>query len=102
MCRLPIPGVRQGNGRPLPAARAVAPERASTPAPPMRLPEVVTQMTPHRGKLMVRLDTFDTYQYAVVQRAKMGWAGAQIRSVREGRRTQRFLVEVGPLPDIAA
>jgi rare lipoprotein A len=50
----------------------------------------------------VRLDTFDTYQYAVVQRAKMGWAGAQIRSVREGRRTQRFLVEVGPLPDIAA
>jgi rare lipoprotein A len=99
---LPIPGVRQGNGRPLPAARAVAPERTPTPAPPMRLPELVTQMPPHRGKLMVRLDTFDTYQYAVVQRAKMGWAGAQIRSVHEGRRTQRFLVEVGPLPDIAA
>jgi rare lipoprotein A len=99
---LPIPGVRQGNGRPLPARTVAAPEQAPTPVPPMRLPEAVTQTTPHSGRLMVRLDTFDSYQYAVAQRAQMSRAGAQIRSVFEGRHTQRFLVEVGPLPDVAA
>jgi rare lipoprotein A len=66
----------------------------------MRLPEAVTQTAPRPGVLMVQLDTFDDYQYASVQRAKMGWSNTRIVSVFEGR-TQRFRVEVGPLPDVA-
>jgi rare lipoprotein A len=97
----PVPGVRQGRGRPLPAPAAAAPDRAPTPAPPMRMPETITQAPAHSGKLMVRLDTFDSYKYAAVQRAKMGWAGAQILPVVKGR-SRHFLVEVGPLPDVAA
>jgi rare lipoprotein A len=85
----------------LPAPAVAAPDRAPTPAPPMRLPETITQSPPHSGKLMVRLDTFESYQYASVQRAKMDWAGARILPVFKGR-NRRFLVEVGPLPDVAA
>jgi rare lipoprotein A len=96
----PLPGVRQGRGRPLPAP-AIASDRAQTPAPPMRLPETITQAPPHNGKLMVRLDTFESYQYASVQRAKMDWAGAKILPVFKGR-SRRFLVQIGPLPDVAA
>ncbi len=96
----PPPGVRQGNPRPLRTSIAAAPERPLTVAPPMRLPETVTQTTPHPGRLMLNLDTFDSYQYAAVQRAKMSRYGAQIITIFEGR-TRRFRVEVGPFADIA-
>lgn len=96
----PPPGVRQGNGRVLSARAAAQPEAAEAATPPMRLPETVDKTAPRPGKLMVRLDTFDTYQYAAVQRAKMASAGARIISIREGR-THRFRVETGPFPDIA-
>jgi rare lipoprotein A len=66
----------------------------------MRLPEMVTQTAPRPGQLMVELDTFEEYQYASVQRAKMAAAGARIVSSVDGR-TRRFRVEVGPLPDVA-
>ena len=95
----PPPGVRTETGRVLAAAPPVVAEQPSVP-PPMRLPEVVTQTKPRPGRLMVRLDTFDTYHYAAVQRAKMSWANASIVTVFEGR-TQRFRVEVGPLRTIA-
>jgi rare lipoprotein A len=96
----PPPGARQGGGRALPAAVRMAPEAAVTAAPPMRLPEAVAQTAPRPGVLIVRLDTFEDYQYATVQRAKMGWNNTRIVSVFEGR-TQHFRVEVGPLPDVA-
>ncbi|HBK08653.1 MAG TPA: sporulation and cell division repeat protein [Acetobacteraceae bacterium] len=96
----PPPGVRQGNSRALPAAAVAQPEQELAAAPPMRLPETVTQTPPKPGQLVVRLDTFDDYQYAAVQRAKMGWSNARIVSVFEGR-THRFLVEVGPMADVA-
>jgi rare lipoprotein A len=96
----PPPGVRQGNGRTLPAAVAPTPDEAITAAPPMRLPEAITQTVPQPGMLMVRLDTFDEYQYAAVQRARMSAAGARIVSVVDGR-TTRFRVDIGPLPDVA-
>jgi rare lipoprotein A len=66
----------------------------------MRMPENVTQTTPRPGNLMVRLDTFEEQQYAVVQRARMGANLARIVPVFEGR-TRRFRVEVGPLADVA-
>jgi rare lipoprotein A len=96
----PPPGVRQGNGRALPVAAVAGPAEAMAVAPPMRLPETITQTVPQPGQLMVELDTFEEYQYAAVQRAKMGGAGARIVSTVDGR-THRFRVEVGPLPDVA-
>jgi rare lipoprotein A len=97
----PLPGVRQANGRPLPSTLRIAPDLPIMAAPPMRLPEAVVQTTPRPGRLMVRLDTFDEYQYAAAQRAKMNRSNAGIVTVFEGRR-RRFRVEVGPVPDIAA
>jgi rare lipoprotein A len=96
----PPPGVRQGNGRAIPVAPVARPAEAPAPAPPMRMPEAVTQTVPRPGQLMVELDTFEDYQYAAVQRAKMGGAGARIVSLVDGR-THRFRVEVGPLADVA-
>jgi rare lipoprotein A len=95
----PPPGVRQGNGRPLPIVAAPAPAEAMAAAPPMRLPETVTQTVPQPGQLMVELDTFEEYQYAAVQRAKMGSAGARIVSKVDGR-TRQYRVEIGPVPDV--
>ena len=96
----PPPGVRQGGGRALPVAGAAAHEQAAVAAPPMRLPEVVTQTKANPGRLIVRLDSFEEYQYAAVERAKMGWTNTRIVSVFDGR-TNRFLVEVGPLATVA-
>jgi rare lipoprotein A len=96
----PPPGVRQGNGRAAPAAAMVVAAEPARVAPPMRLPETITQTVPHPGRLMVRLDTFEDFQYANVQRARMSGAGAQIVSMFD-RRTHLFRVEIGPLPDVA-
>ncbi|HEY0185282.1 MAG TPA: hypothetical protein VGC09_20980, partial [Rhodopila sp.] len=96
----PPPGVGQGTRRFVPVATARPQPDTQAIAPPLRLPETVTQTPPRASQLKVRLDTFDDYHYAAVQRAKMGAAGAVIVSTVEGR-TQRFRVEIGPLPDVA-
>lgn len=96
----PPPGVRQGNGHSVTASVAQAPEAPPAAAPPLRLPETVTRTAARPGRLMVRLDTFDEYQYAAVQQAKMAGAGAVIVTSRQGR-TRQFRVEIGPLPDVA-
>jgi rare lipoprotein A len=97
----PPQGIFQGNGRPLPVVPALSPADAVTAAPPQRLPEVVSQTTPRQGQLMVQLDTFEEYQYAAVQRARMAAAGARIVAVLDGR-TTRYRVEIGPLPNVAS
>ncbi|HVY18247.1 MAG TPA: RlpA-like double-psi beta-barrel domain-containing protein [Rhodopila sp.] len=92
---------------------AIAAPSASTPVPlpgpddtakpaaePLRLPERLTQVTPNPGRLVVRLDTFDEFQYAAAQQAKMAAAGAHIVYLTSGR-GQQFRVDVGPLPSIA-
>jgi rare lipoprotein A len=96
----PPPGVRQGNGRALAVAGVASRRDAPIAAPPMRLPEAVVQTPPRPGRLVVNLDTFDEYQYADVQRARMAAAGARIVSVFQGR-SRQFRVEVGPLSDVA-
>ena len=83
------------------ATTVIGAPSASAPASvPMRLPETVMQATPSPGQLIVRLDTFDQYQFAAVQLAKMAGTGAHIVYVREGRTTQ-FRVDCGPLSSIA-
>jgi rare lipoprotein A len=96
----PPPGAKQGGGRPLPVAAVSAPAAAQATAPPMRLPEAVFQLPPRPGQLVVRLDTFDEFQYAAVQQAKMAAFGAHIVNLVQGR-TRQFRVDVGPLPDVA-
>ena len=98
----PPPGVREASRRTLPTVPAAASGRAriAIDAPPMRLPEAITQTVPHPGRLMVHLDTNETYQYAAAQRARMGRAGAEIVST-VNRRSHSFRVEIGPFPDVA-
>jgi rare lipoprotein A len=96
----PPPGARLATGRAVPVTAAIQPARPVSEAPPMRLPETITQTAPQPGQLLVRLDTFDQYQYAAVQRAKMAAAGARIVTTVQNRR-HRFRVDIGPLPDIA-
>ncbi len=96
----PLPGVRQGNAGRSSVMPVAGVARAVADVPPMRLPEAIVQTSPQPGRLMVLLDTFEDYQYAAVQRAKMSAAGARIVSIVD-RRIHRFRVEIGPLPDIA-
>jgi rare lipoprotein A len=98
VAQLPPPGSGAAAAPPVPI---VAPPDAAKPVPPpMRLPETVTQTAPDPGKLIVRLDTFDEFQYAAVQQAKLAASGAHIVYLTEGR-THQFRVDVGPLPSIA-
>jgi rare lipoprotein A len=96
----PPPGVLQGAGRPLHDAAIASAFEATAAPPPMRLPEAVARTTPAPGRLMVRLDTFEDYVYAVAQQAKMSSAGARIVAFRNGR-TRQYRVEIGPLQDVA-
>ncbi len=105
----PLPGLRMDSGGVPGAAASMIvrqpPPSASPPLPPSsaplaRLPETVTQTQPSPTRLMVRLDTFDSYQYAAMQQAKMAALGAFIIPLPQGR-SRQFRVEIGPLPDVA-
>ena len=105
----PLPGLGTDSGG-VPGAAAPTmvhepPSSASPPSPPSSVPlarlfETVTQTPFHPTRLMVRLDTFDSYQYAAIQQAKVAALGALIRPLLEGR-SRHFRVEIGPLPDVA-
>jgi hypothetical protein len=47
----------------------------------------------------VRLDTFEDYQYAAVQRARMSYLGAGIEEGFDGR-VHRFWARIGPLDTV--
>jgi rare lipoprotein A len=93
----PPPGVRAEAGRIGPTAPVVAADAA--PAAPARLPETVTQNVPNPGRLWVRLDTFEEYQYAAAQRARMSYLGAAIEKSFNGR-VHRFWARIGPLDTV--
>lgn len=97
----PPPGVRQGTGRAASASAGhVAAADPLVSAKPVQLPETVTRTAPSPGGLYVHLDTFEDFQYASVQQARMSFAGARIVSSVQGR-THLFQVVIGPLPDVA-
>jgi len=95
----PPPGARVGQGHSLPQTAATGLDPAAPLAPPLRLPETVTQGPATPGRLWVRLDSFEEYQYAAVLRARVAGLGPHITQVNEGR-THLFRVEVGPLDDV--
>ena len=80
---------------------AAAPQQAipQTAAPPLLLPETLQQATPDPGQLLIRLGTFQSYEYAAIQRARVASMGADIVSRSEGRQ-QLFLVIIGPLTSV--
>jgi rare lipoprotein A len=70
---------------------------AAAPAEP---DGTVTQEAPRPGRLWVRLDTFQSYQYAAVQRAKLSGLSPRIVSVLDGR-SESFRVQLGPFARVA-
>jgi rare lipoprotein A len=65
----------------------------------MRLPETVTQSAPDPGSLFIQFGTFQNFEFANIQRARVAGLGARIVSTREGR-FQRHRVVIGPLASV--
>ena len=59
----------------------------------------MTQGAPDPGQLFIRLGTFQNYEYANIQRARVAGLGANIVSTRNGR-TQTHRVIIGPLASV--
>jgi rare lipoprotein A len=82
------------------AAPAPAPERAAPAAmAETRLPESLTQGFADPGSLYVQLSTFHNFQYADIQRARVGGLGARIVSMRDGR-VETHRVIIGPFTTV--
>ena len=96
---LPPPtGARLEAGHAVPAiTRSTGPADAV----PDSVPEVVTQGPPRPGRLFVRLDSFQSYQYAAVEQARLTRLSPHIDKVFEGRQ-ESFQVMIGPLGSVAA
>ncbi|MBS0559083.1 MAG: SPOR domain-containing protein [Proteobacteria bacterium] len=97
----PPPGVRQSSGGVAASpVRAAAPALETGPEVPLRLPETRTREAVGLPQLWIQLGTFSRYEYARLQRAKVGGAGARIEEIRNGR-TRSYRVRIGPLATIA-
>lgn len=100
----PPPGVSQGGITRSAVLRGTTAEKAAeAPAAPTTiapLPETLTQQAPQPGRLMVRLGTFEGYQYAAIQRAKVAALQPSIVQIRHGR-SRQYKVELGPFADVA-
>jgi rare lipoprotein A len=95
---LPPPGSAAPGGAG-PTASSSQEQAAPAAAAITRLPETVAQGTPDPGQLFIRLGTFQNYQYANIQRARVAGLGADIVSTRNGRR-QTHRVIIGPLATV--
>lgn len=95
----PLAGARQEGGH---ALLAVAAQPAGPPAEmPDHVPEAMTQGRPQPGRLWVRLDTFQFYQYAAIEQARLAGLAPRIEQIFDGRE-QSFRVMIGPLGSVAA
>ena len=65
----------------------------------LRLPETVTQAPPEPGNLYVRLSSFQNFEYAAIQRARVAGLGASIVSSVSGR-APVFSVTIGPFTTV--
>jgi rare lipoprotein A len=97
---LPPPvGARQEAGHALLAAAALPEAVAAEPSE--RVPETVTQGPSRPGRLWVRLDSFQSYQYAAIERARLAGLAPVIERSFDGRE-QSYRVMIGPLGSVAA
>jgi rare lipoprotein A len=95
----PPPGARQEIGRAVLASNITTSSPADRVAE--RLPETVTQGTPHPGRLWVRLDTFQSYEYAAIQRAKLVGLPLRIEPAASSGGGEGFRVMAGPFDSVA-
>jgi rare lipoprotein A len=104
----PVGTVQQSDlpapGSTLPAQTAVVrteaqSEPSAAAAPPLRLPETVTQVAPDPGNLYVRLGTFQGYIYANMQRSRVAELGASVISRFENG-AQVYRVIIGPFATV--
>lgn len=92
----PVPGTRSlSNGHGMGNA---GPVQNAAPVP-LLTPGIVTQVSPSPGRLWVRLGTFQTYEYAAHQRARVAGLKPSIATVAEGR-SRLFRVMIGPLAGV--
>jgi rare lipoprotein A len=70
------------------------------PAPPLRLPETVTQTTSNPGSLWVQVGTFVGHRYAAMQRARLAPLHPQIVTGQTDGQ-QEFRVRLGPFATIS-
>lgn len=92
----PPPGARAGGGHAAPAPQAMVAQAPPTrELVPLRLPETVTREAAADGQLWIRMGTFSRYEYANMQRAKVGGLGARIDETRNGR-SRSYQVRIGP------
>lgn len=94
------PGVGQDSASPAAAVPQLAPAALLPAAPPLRLPETVTQTTPDPGSLWVQLGSFLGYRYAAMQRARLAALHPQIVA-GETAGQQEFRVRLGPFATIS-
>jgi rare lipoprotein A len=91
-----------GTAAPKPASvtpKAAATASASSSAPPLRLPEDVSQAHADPGTLYVQLSDFQNYRYANMQRARVAGLGARIDNRHEnGSLVYRVLI--GPINSV--
>jgi rare lipoprotein A len=103
----PVGAVQQSD---LPAPGSAAPVAAPAPVEPsqeaapvtaaiVKLPETVTQGVPDPGQLFIRLGTFQTYEYANIQRSRVAGLGATIETTRLGRQSTHRVI-IGPLSSV--
>jgi rare lipoprotein A len=90
------PGARQESGHALSAEPGQLADAAATT---QTLPESVTQGAPFPGRLWVRLDSFQSYQYAMVEGARLAGLAAHVDPIFDGR-SQSFRVMIGPLDSV--
>jgi rare lipoprotein A len=94
----PPPGARQESGH---AAPALATPPATAGNLSDHVAEIVMQGTPQPGRLWVRLDTFQFYQYAAIERAKLEALSPHIDQVFDAQ-GPAFRVMIGPFGSVAA
>ncbi len=95
---LPPPtGAREGGGHAALEAPPVTSQVAATgEAVPLRLPETLTREAVGSYQLWIKMGTFSRYEYANLQRSKVGQLGPRIDELRNGR-NRSFQVRLGPL-----
>lgn len=92
-------GFGQDSASPAAAVPPPAPAAVLPAAPPMRLPETVTQTTPDPASLWVQVGSFLGYRYAAMQRAHLAALHPQIVTGETGGQ-QEFRVRLGPFATI--
>jgi len=80
------------------------PASSTAPAPkavPLRLPELVTQVTPRASALWIDAGAFEALEYAEIMHARLAALGARVETRFDAPRDEAYRVRIGPLATVA-